>query len=155
MRYVSGLCALGLLVLSGCSSSDTLPMPTGIREKFTGPTYKTRIIHADQRKTYDAAKAALKQIGFRFLSGGPNQGKLSGIGDVSMSTDMRGSRQVSLDVKLSTVAEGTEVALLFSEIIEDDFNKRAGLGTTTPLRDTPLYQVYFRHIEEGVATAGE
>ena len=121
-----------------------------MRERFA-PTYHTRIVNADQRKTYDAAKAALKAMDFRFERGGPAQGKLSGIGSLAVSNDMRGSRQLSVDVKLTPVSGGTEVAALFSEITEDDFSKHPGMGITSPVRQTGIYDVYFQHIESALA----
>jgi len=55
-----------------------------------------------------------------------------------------------MKVRLVTVSEGTEVRVTLTEIIEDDFNKGAGHGTESPLRDTPLYDVLFRHIGQAL-----
>lgn len=146
--------ALGVVALSGCSSSDPLPLPGAVRERFA-PTYRTRVVQADKRQTYDAAKLALKEIGFRFVNGGPAQGKLSGLNNVSLSSDGRGSRQLSIDVKLTPVPDGTEVAVLFSDVIEDDFGNRPGMGTTTPVRESALYEAYFRDVEQALAHASK
>jgi hypothetical protein len=149
MRFLLLLLA-GSALFFGCSSTDSISFPAPIKERFSGPTYRTRVVKGDQRKVYEAAKAALKQMSFRYVSGGPAQGKLHAISGLSTSSDMRGSRQVELDVKLSPAPDGTEVALLFSEITEDDFSKRPGMGTSSPMRDSALYEVYFRHIEQAL-----
>lgn len=144
--------AFGLLGFVGCSSSDSVSFPAPLREKFS-PTYHTHVVSVDQRKAFDAAKAALKGMDFRLVSGGPAQGKLSAVNGLSTSSDLRSSRQLSLEVKLTKVAEGTEIAALFSEVVEDDFSKRPGLGTSSPLRDTGIYDVYFQQIEAALAAA--
>lgn len=142
-----------LVLLSGCSSVKEVSLPTSVKEKFTGPTYHTHVVHAAQRQTYDAAKAALKPMDFRFLKGGPAQGVLSAVNRVVGENDMRGSYQLSLDVKLSPVADGTEVAALFSHITEEDFNRRPGMGVTSPIREDGIYENYFQHIEAALAAA--
>ena len=134
---------------------DSMPMPGAMRERISGPTYRPHVVNADQRTTYLAAKKALEKISFSFVRGGPAQGKLTGLSRLATSDDMRGSRQVQVDVKLSPVPGGTEVAVLFSEIIEDDFNRHAGMGTTSPMRDTALYEVYQRYLAEALAAPAD
>lgn len=129
-------------------------MPLPVREKIA-PTYHTHIVKADQRKTYEAAKAALKPMDFQFQRGGPAQGKLSAISGITKSEDMRGSRQLTVDVKLSPVPEGTEVAALFSEVTEDDFNRHPGMGITSPTRQSGIYEAYFQHIDEALAASAK
>jgi len=140
--------ALGVVALMGCSSN--VSMPGRVREKFA-PTYHTHVVSADQRKTYEAAKAALKQMDFRFVNGGPAQGKLSAINGLVSSNDLRSARQLTLDVKLTAVTEGTEVSALFSEVREDSFNTGPGLGTSLPVRETGIYDVFFQNIEAALA----
>jgi hypothetical protein len=152
LRTVLVIAAVGL---GGCSSFDSSSVATPFRERFTGPTYRTRLVNADQRKTYEAAKRALNEIGFRFVRGGPAQGVLTGISGVSSSSDLRSSRQLEVSVKLAERSGGTEVAVLFSEITDEQFGGREGMGTSAPLRDTPLYEVYFRHIEQQVNAPAE
>lgn len=125
-------------------------MPSNVREKFS-PTYHTHLVSADHRKAYDAAKAALKGMDFRFLSGGPSQGKLSAINGLVASNDLRSARQLMLDVKLTTVPEGTEIAALFSEVVEDNFDKHPGMGTSMPVRESGIYDVYFQNVEAALA----
>jgi hypothetical protein len=147
MRYLA-LCLLAPVLFSGCESVRS--MPQNVREKFTGATYQKRVVSADQRKTYEAAKAALPKIGFQFIRGGPAQGHLEALNRISSGGPVTGPRQMSLDLKLTPVPEGTEIALLFNEIREDDFTKRPGAGSSTPMRDTLLYDSFFRHIEDGL-----
>jgi hypothetical protein len=140
-----------ILALAGCESAPALP--TRVRERIS-PTYRTRVFAAEQRATYEAAKSALGEFGFRFVSGGPAQGKLEALSAVEASDSMQRARQVSLSVKLSPAADGgTEVAALFSDIYEDDFSKRAGMGTTQALKDSPLYEVFFRYLEQSLTAA--
>lgn len=141
--------ALGIAALTGCSSLESVSLPSHVREKFS-PTYHTHLVNADQRKTYEAAKAALKAMDFRFVSGGPAQGKISALNAVVPSSNMQGARQLSLDVKLTTVPEGTEVAALFSEVTENGFG-RQDMGTSLPLRETGIYDVFFQRVEAALA----
>ena len=147
MRLSSCLLLCAALFSASCST-ESLPVPRGVRERISGPTYHTRVVAADQRATYTAAKEALKRLGYTFVRGGAAQGKLTGLSRLAMSTDLQGARQVQLDVRLTPAAEGTEVAVLLSEIIEDNFNRNPGMGTSAPLRDTPLYEVYLRHVQD-------
>ena len=101
---------------------------------------------------FSAARKALDRINFRYQRGGAAQGRLFAIGRLSSGEDMRSSRQLTLDVRLTEAAPGTEVSVLFSEIREDDFNKNPGMGTSAPLRNSALYDVYLDEIEQILAT---
>ncbi|HEU5078360.1 MAG TPA: hypothetical protein VFT72_04070 [Opitutaceae bacterium] len=151
MRFSFLPLALVLAAFSGCSSVKDSSFSESVRAKFSAPQYHTYVIHADQRKTYEAAKAALKPMDFRFLNGGPNQGKISAINGISSDNNMRSAHQVSLDVRLSPVADGTEVAALFSHITEDDSVQRLGTATIDPIREDGIYDNYFAHIEQALA----
>lgn len=144
--------ALGAsLLIAGCESRPSISET--VRQKFA-PTFKTHVVQVEQRQAYDAAKAALGKFGFRFMSGGPAQGKIEALSAVDASDALQRARQVSLSVRLSPASSGgTEVEALFSEILEDSFSKREGMGTTQPLKDTPLYEVFFRHLDEEVVKA--
>lgn len=151
MRFSLLPLLFGIALFAGCSSMNSVSMPSSVRERFTGPTYRTRVVETDQRKAYEAAKLALKEIDFRFVNGGAAQGKLRAISGVSSSSDLRGSRQMELDVKLAYAPGGTEVAVLFSEITEENSSSRSGMGTSAPLRDSALYEVYYRAIQKALA----
>jgi hypothetical protein len=53
-----------------------------------------------------------------------------------------------LRIEITTFGEGSNVRALFTEVLEDDFSKGRGRATENSLRDTSLYEVLFRHIEE-------
>jgi hypothetical protein len=144
------LLAVATLSFGACDSVHSVP--ANVREKFTGPTYRTKTFPADSRKTYEAAKAALGKINFRFVRGGPAQGQIEALSGLVTSDTLKSTRQLGLDVKLSNAIDGgTTVAVLFNEMVEDDSTNRGGLGVSTSLHDTALYDVYFRYIEEALA----
>lgn len=88
-------------------------------------------------------------MGYRFVRGGPAQGELEAINGLASSDKLTSSRQVSMNVKLAANAEGgTELRLLFREIIEGDSTRRAGQATATAMRDTPQYEVFFRTVQQ-------
>jgi hypothetical protein len=149
-RLLALLALLSLAAFSGCESvSDAT---TGIREKIAARAQpRTQTYQAPQRATYEAARAAIEQMGFRFIRGGAAQGQLEAVSGVSSSDTLRGSRQITLKLRLTaTLDGGTEAALLLSEVIESDSSGRAGMGTSTPLRDTPLYEVFFRSVQQAI-----
>jgi hypothetical protein len=145
------------LVLGACESGPR--WPTSLRERIA-PTYRRQVVAAEQKPAYEAARAALEEMNFRFVSGGAAQGKLEALGALQPGGGPRSARQLSVNVRFSPAinspaAIGTEVAILFSEILEDEFSKREGLGTKTPLQDTPLYEGFFRQLETALATPAE
>jgi hypothetical protein len=141
------LSVVGCLALfGGCESLSD------IREKFsTREQRRTHLYTADPRATYEAARKAADQMGYRFLRGGPAQGELEAISGVATSDTMNSSRQISMNVKLAATPEGgTEMSLLFREILEGDSARRAGQATATALRDTPQYEVFFRTVQQAL-----
>jgi hypothetical protein len=151
MRFTVSLLSFCLVLAAGCSSMDSPSVPQAIREKFSGPTYQTHVFQADPVKVYAAAKAALKPMDFNFVSGGPNQRKLSAINDVTPATDIRAAHQITLDVKITSSPDGTEVAALFTDVIDDGFDRHPGMATSTPIDSTGIYENYFHHIEQALA----
>ena len=141
---------LALLALSAFTGCESLSEATGsVRQKLAAREQpRTHVYPAAQRATYDAARSAVEQMGFRFIRGGAAQGELEAVSGLSSSDTLRGSRQITLKLRLKSALDGgTEAALLLSEVIESDSSARAGQGTTTPLRDTPLYEVFFRNVQ--------
>ena len=142
------LCAVLLLAaLSGCESlseaSSSVRGKLAAREHPRIHTYK-----AAQRPTYDAARLAVDQMGFRFIRGGAAQGELEAVSGLSSSDTLGSSRQYTLKLRLNpTLDGGTEASLWLSEVIESDSRGRAGQGTSAALRDTPLYEVFFRNVQ--------
>jgi len=105
-----------------------------------------RVFAADEKATYAAARAALDQIDFRFTRGGPAEGEMEAISPITHD-QAEGARQVSLAAEFRAAnGGGTEVSVRMKEIIEADSDGHLGQGTEAPLRDTPLYEVFFRTI---------
>jgi hypothetical protein len=141
------------LPFAGCGSSSKLP--SAFRERIA-PTYRTHVVAAAQKPVYEAAKAALHKINYTFTSGGAAQGKLEAMGALQPGDGARSARQLTLSLKLAPAANGgTEVSALFSEIREDEFSRREGMGTSTPMMDTPMYEVFFRYLDEQLAKPAE
>ena len=137
-----GVTVLGLL--AGCEAVSNAREKLSSREQPRTHTYT-----ADPRATYDAARRASEQMGYRFVRGGPAQGELEAISGIATSDTINSSRQISLDAKFgATLDGGTEVRLLFREISEGDSARRAGQATATALRDTPQYEVFFRTVQQ-------
>jgi hypothetical protein len=144
------LALLSLALFSGCASlSDAT---TSVREKLAAREQpRTHLYQAPQRATFEAARVAVEQMGFRIVRGGAAQGELDAVSGLSSSDTLRGSRQITLKLRLqSTLDGGTEAALRLTEVIEGDSRGRAGQGTATPLRDTPLYEVFFRNVQVAI-----
>ncbi len=138
------------LGLVGCESVESVK--TGVREKFSGPTYQTRVFTGDSRAIFDAARASTEQLGFRITRFGAAQGVIEGVSGLVSDDRMRGTTQRTIKVRLTSAVDGgTTVAVLFTEIVEDDFNKGAGQGTETSLRNHPLYESFFGKMTQALA----
>ncbi|MFA6960343.1 MAG: hypothetical protein WC205_06315 [Opitutaceae bacterium] len=131
------------LLLAGCESVRN-DFTTGVREKFTGPSYIRRVVPGESASVFAAARASAEQLGFRITRSGPAQGVIDGVSGLASDDRLRGSRQRTVKVRLSPASEGgIEVAVLFTEVVEDDFTTGAGQGTESSLRNHPLYDAFF------------
>jgi hypothetical protein len=131
------------LTLVGCETTRH-EMAARVSEKFTGPTFVRRVYATEPRLVFDQARATLERLGFRITKAGPAQGVLEGFSGLAIDDHLRGTRQLAVKIRLTPTLEGgTEVAVLFTEIIEADFDKGAGQGTETSLRNHPLYESFF------------
>lgn len=153
MNFVKNISLLLLVTLvlgfAGCETARN-----DLRERFTAPQYQAKVVSVDQHKAYDAARVALKKMDYTFERGGPAQGFIHayGVVDASVAGGPGTARQIYMDVKISVAVEGgSKIEVLFSRMVEDDFNKRPGQGAVTPLRDSPLYEVFFSHVEAALA----
>ncbi len=146
-RSLALLALLPLAALCGCESLSKAG--SNVREKIVAREQaRTHTFKASQRATYDAAKVAVEQMGFRFVSGGAAQGKLEAVSGIASGDTLRSSRQVTLKLRLTEAVEGlTEASLVLAEIVESDSSSRAGMGVGSPLKDTPLYEVFFRNVQ--------
>jgi len=151
MKPLPVLLVLVLLALTGCESLSD--MKDSFKETLASRDQpRTRIFAADPRATYDAARTAVDQMEFRFVRGGPAQGQLDAISNVDSSESMHSSRQITLKARLAPAADGgTEVSLWLHEILEDNSSQNAGMATETPLRDTALYEAFFRDVQQALA----
>lgn len=142
-----------MLAVAGCESGSGLP--NAFHERVS-PTFHPHVVTAEQKPAYEAARVAVKKMNFKFTSGGAAQGKLEAISSLQTAEGPRAARQVSLSVRLAPGPNGgTEVSAMFYEILEDEFNKRDGMGTSTPMQDSPMYDVFFRHLDEALAQPAE
>ena len=140
-----------VLAVTGCESlSDAKDT---IREKLAerdAPQVKVYPGVAP-RAVYEATRSAIRQMNFRFLRGGAAQGELDAINGVSAGDTLNSAHQISLKVRLHATPEGgTEAKVWLKEIIEADSANRAGIATETPLRDTPLYDTFFRNLQQAI-----
>ena len=134
-----------VLGLSGCESSGDFPSAVSHIAQRGEP--KVRDFKADKRGHPTTQRRRRSDgMGYRFVHGGPAEGRLEALSEV-MSGDTPGSsRQVSLKVTFEpTLDGGTEVTALFSEVIEQDSSGQPGMATQTPMADTPLYEVAIRN----------
>lgn len=145
--YLFLLVALAL-GFAGCET-----VRNDVKARFATPEYKVKVVTVDQHKAYDAARAALKKMNFTFERGGPAQGIIHAFGplDASQAGAPGTARQVLFDAKISTAIEGgTKIEILFSRMVEDDFNKRPGQGTMLPLREDSRYEIFFGYVDEAL-----
>jgi hypothetical protein len=149
--------ALGcsLALLTGCQSDDLGDSNHSALAPREAP--RTHIFQADTRATYDAARAAAAEMGYRFVKGGPAEGTFTALSNLSDDTaaDAAGnSTQITMKVTLSLAdPSGTQVSVSFGEILESAQRNEPGMATVTPLRDTPLFEVFFREVQRAL-TAG-
>ena len=143
ISIAAACCAAALM--SGCQSglTDDLHAALGPRE-----SPRTRVYQADQRATYEAAKAVIEQMGYRFVRGGPAQGEIEALSAISGGDERGSARQISMRIKLRPGPEsGTEMELSLTEILEGDSVNQRAMATQTPLIDTPLYRDFFRNVQ--------
>lgn len=143
-RFATVFCVTVALVfgLVGCAS-----VKTRVAERFSAPAYVTQTYAADSRTVFDAATAAVTQLNFRITRSGAAQGVIEGVSGLQSDDRLRGTVQRTIKVRLATNTEGkTEAGVLFTEIVEDDFNTGAGQGIETPLRNHPLYEAFFERL---------
>jgi len=147
LKAIAVSCAAALV--AGCESGieDSVRSALAPRE-----APRSRVFQADQKAAYEAARRAAEEMGYRYVRGGPAEGELHELSGISGGDDAGGSRQVSMRVRLSQDAEaGTAVAVSFNEIIETESRGGApGMATETPLRDTALYEVFFRNLQDAL-----
>ena len=136
--------------LCGCDSLSSAA--DRVREKLAARDEpRVRDYAAPPRTTYEAVRVAADQMGFRFIRGGPAQGEFDAINGVGPGDVPNSARQISMQVRLHAASDGgTEVTIMFKEIVEADSANHGGVATETPLRDTPLYDTFLRTIQKAL-----
>lgn len=138
------------LALTGCESlSDAT---SGVRERFAKRNEpRTRTFNAPPRVVFDAVKIAANNMGYRQTRGGAAQGEFEGVSGVDIGQAAGSARQVGIWVRLdNTLDGGTEMKVRFTEILEADSSGRMGMATETTMHDTPLYEVFFRNVQQSL-----
>ncbi len=150
-RYLPPLAvALLCLGLGGCESVRS-DFQTGVREKIHGPVFERRVFAGTQREVYDAARSAVAAMGYRITRYGAAQGVIEAFNTLATAETLKTTEQLRLQIRLSMAAEGCEVAALFTQMLENDFNKGPGLSTENAVKNSSLYEVLFRRIAENLA----
>jgi hypothetical protein len=141
------------LALTGCEAlSDA---SDSVREKFAARNEpRTRTFSASQRVVFDAVKIAASTMGFRQTRGGAAQGEFEGVSAVDTGAAAGSARQVSVHVRLREASDGstTDVSVRFSEILEADSSRQMGMATETTMKDTPLYESFFRNVQQSLGS---
>ncbi|OHE82986.1 MAG: hypothetical protein A3G75_08375 [Verrucomicrobia bacterium RIFCSPLOWO2_12_FULL_64_8] len=146
--------ALGLLavLLFGCATVGDLR--DAVKERLVGEP-KVKVVKADVRAAFEAARQAMEHLGYQYVRGGPAQGELEGLTRISGGGASRSARQRSISIRLRALdGESTEIRVLLKEIVEAD---SGDLTTQTPLRESPGYEVFFVEVDrrlKGVKSPG-
>ena len=72
----AALCCAAVL-LAACESSSSGDLVHAVLSAREAP--RTRVFQADTRAVYEAARAAAEGMGYRFMHGGPAEGRLERI----------------------------------------------------------------------------
>lgn len=150
MKAFTLIFAFLALCLSGCQFMDSAS--SGVKERWTARnTGRTHNYTADSKALYNAAVQAAKTLDFRVIKGGPAQGFFDAVNKIQSDNSFSSSRQLSMKVKITHVGEECELRLIINELIEEDSRRAMGMSTETPLVDTPLYEVFFRTVQQNLA----
>jgi hypothetical protein len=150
MKTFAVISVLFGLALAGCESVGNVT--ANVRERIAARSAPhTRVFAAPPRATYAAVRAAIDALGYRFLRGGPAQGELDAVSGLSTDNSLRNTRQITIKVRLVAVPEGTEARVTLTEAIEESSTSGAVHGAEGPLRDSPLYEIFFHQVEQALA----
>ncbi len=141
--------ALAAFALSGCAGSGDSPLER-VRQQVTGD-YPTRLrtFAGDERTVFAATRTALKRMGYRIDRAGASQGYIDAASAIGPAEEPGRVHQFGIHVSLAAAldAKSTEVTARMTETLADDRNGQFGQGAETPLRDTALYEVFFRAVQ--------
>ena len=97
------------------------------------------MFQAEQRATYEAARAAALDLGYRIIRGGPAEGQLDALSEIAQGETLGSSRQISMKVRMVPAAEGgTSVEVSLTEIIEGDTGGHPGMRPKRPCATPPF-----------------
>lgn len=145
------LLSLICVAFTGCESVRN-DIGGGVREKWSGPTYQRQVFDGEAQAVFDAAKSAVEQLGFRVTRAGAAQMVIDGVSGLASDDRFRGSRQRAVKVRLAKSLDSkVEVAVLFTEVVEDDFGKGPGQAAEVALRNHPLYEAFFAATAAGLS----
>lgn len=139
------------LFLSGCDTLDDATQ--NLRDKFSAREEpRTKTFTGSPRTVYEAVRVAATNMGYTFTHGGPAQGEFDAVSGVQPGETSGSARQVGMKVRLHATLDetGTEVSVRFTEIVEADSSNQMGMATETTMHDTPLYEVFFRQVQEAL-----
>jgi len=139
---------IGVLLAGGCASWERVK--TGAQERLGGrPTPHAATFMGTQREVYDAARAAMEKLGFVYQRGGAAVGNLVGVSSLDATGSYRRTSQQVIEMEMDeTLNDGEiEVQVWLSEILETDPYRTTGRAGATPLRDSSLYDGFFRALQ--------
>lgn len=145
------LMACSVLGFAGCDTLDDAS--ASVRDRFAARAEpKSKTFSAGPRPTFEAVKAAAASMGYRMTRGGAAQGVYEGVSGVMSGETRDSARQVGLKVRLRGTLDdtNTEVSVRFTEMLESNSGSGRGMTTETTMRDTPLYEVFFRNVQQAL-----
>ena len=143
----------GAVVLAGCDTLDDAA--SSVRDRFAARNEpRTKTFSSPPRVVYDAVKAAASSMGYSFVRGGPAQGEFEAVSGVAPGEMAGTAQQLTMKVRLHGGLDGTstDVSVRFTQILEEDSRDRPGMATEATMRDTPLYEVFFRGVQQALDT---
>lgn len=153
MKPYLALSACACALLLGACESDDSPVAR-VEQQVTGdyPT-RTRNFPGDLPTVYAAARQAIKQMGYRVTKGGVREAYLDASSRVLPGDDASTWRQFGVHAEFQQSLDGKSTDVVVS-MSETDAPNEPGMssrsGSETPLRDTPLYEVFFRAIQDAL-----
>jgi hypothetical protein len=147
LRHCWFLLAVLVGLGGGCTSIDSVG--SSVKERVAGMPPRVRTVNGDARLVYEAARQAMKRLGFDVTGGGAAQGKLEGLSRIEGGGGFQSSRQRSISVRLTDLEGGrVELQVKMTEIVEEDASRSAMSATETPVRDPAAYEAFFNEVEQ-------
>ena len=142
-----GALLIAAIALVGCETLEDAT--SSMRDRLSArEATRSKTYAPPPRVVFDAVKLAAANMGYRQTRGGAAQGEFDGVSGVGPGEVIGTAQQRTIKVRLtSTLEGGTNVAVRFTEILESDSGTGRGLGTETTMKDTPLYEVFFRNVQ--------